>query len=261
MVYSSQSVTIMSRKPKAKKTSLKKQTIQRVSAPSLVTQDNALITACYRMTLNEKRLLMLGIAKIDPTKSPSRASPLEFDITVAEWAAAYRDEPDAAYKAMDRASKCLIRRQVSINGRSDSVQLVNWLDRCQYHKGEGRISVRFGWTLSHYLTGFYEQFTSVNLLDIRALGSFHAIRLYEILIQFRTTGYRVLNLSEFRSILDLSGCYPRFADLKRRVIDYAVADINKNTDLDVTCYEVKQGRKVVQLRFAFEEKRQKVLDI
>ena len=35
-----------------------------------VTQDNALISASYTMSLNEKRLLVLALSKIDPMRGP-----------------------------------------------------------------------------------------------------------------------------------------------------------------------------------------------
>lgn len=225
------------------------------------TQDNQLVTACYRMTLVEKKLLLLGISKVDPSRMPSRGSPLEFDVTVTEWRGVYGDESRSIYKELEAATKRLIRRQVTLRGRADGEQLVNWLDRCQYHKGEGRISIRFGWTISHYLGGLLEQFTRLNILDIRALSSFHSIRLYEVLVQFRSTGFRAVSLDEFRKIMSLEDEYPRFADLKRRIIEPAISDINSNTDLIVVWQEVKQGKKVVSLRFIFEDQRQTSLPL
>ena len=233
------------------------------SAPRKVvaTQDNQLVTACYRMTLTEKRLLLLGISKVDSSKMPSRGAPLEFDITVAEWRSHFGDDSRSVYKDLDAASKRLMRRQVFLRGRQTGDQLVQWVDRCQYHPGEARISIRFGWTISHYLGGLLEQFTKVDLLSIRALNSFHSIRLYELLVQFRSTGYRIISLDELRDVLELGPAYSRFADLKRRIIDSAVSEINLKTDLVLSWQEVKEDRRVVSLRFFFEEQRQTSLPL
>lgn len=219
-------------------------------------QDNQLVTACYRMTLTEKRLLLLGISKVDSERMPSRSYPLEFDVSVAEWAGVYGDGSRSIYKELFAASKRLLGRQVFLKGRSNDDQLCNWLDRCQYHPGEGRISIRFGWTVSHYLSGLFEQFTKVDLLSVRTLSSFHSVRLYELLSQFRSTGFRVLSLSELRAALDLGASYPLFADVKRRIIDPSVLEINEKTDFLVSWSVVKEGKKVVSLRFVFEDQRQ-----
>lgn len=244
---------------------LAKKVAKSVSAPSdklppvqpvLAVQDNQLVMACYRMTLTEKRLLLLGISKVDSERMPSRSYPLEFDVTVNEWASVYGDSSRSIYKELDAASKRLLRRQVFLKGRSNDDQLCNWLDRCQYHPGEGRISVRFGWTVSHYLSGLFEQFTKVDLLTVRTLSSFHSVRLYELLSQFRSTGFRVINLVELRAALDLGDSYPLFADIKRRIIDPAVNEINEKTDFLVSWSAVKEGKKVVSLRFVFEDQRQ-----
>lgn len=227
------------------------------SAPAVVAvQDNQLVMACYRMTLTEKRLLLLGISKVDSERMPSKSYPLEFDVTVAEWSSVYADSSRSIYKELDAASKRLLRRQVFLKGRSDDDQLCNWLDRCQYHPGEGRISIRFGWTVSHYLSGLFEQFTKVDLLSVRRLSSFHSVRLYELLAQFRSTGFRVISLDALRDSLALGSAYPMFADVKRRVIDPAVAEINEKTDFIVSWNGVKEGKKVVSLRFVFEDQRQ-----
>lgn len=225
------------------------------SQPVFAIQDNQLVMACYRMTLTEKRLLLLGVSKVDSERMPSKSYPLEFDVTVNEWASVYGDNTRSIYKELDAASKRLLRRQVFLKERAGD-QLCNWLDRCQYHPGEGRISIRFGWTVSHYLSGLFEQFTKVDLLSVRTLSSFHSVRLYELLSQFRSTGFRVISLDDFRVALDLGDSYPLFADIKRRIVDPAVKEINEKTDFLVSWGAVKEGKKVVSLRFVFEDQRQ-----
>ena len=44
------------------------------------TQDNQLIEACYSMTLNEKRLLLFGISKINPSVFPDASKPFSFEM-------------------------------------------------------------------------------------------------------------------------------------------------------------------------------------
>ena len=46
-----------------------------------VTQDNSLIEACYSMTLNEKRLLLLGPGKVDPAVFPDITRQISFKLT------------------------------------------------------------------------------------------------------------------------------------------------------------------------------------
>ena len=53
---------------------------------NLIVQSNEIIESCYSMPLNEKRLLMLGMSKVDPIAFPLEDEPLKIDVTATEWA-------------------------------------------------------------------------------------------------------------------------------------------------------------------------------
>ena len=48
--------------------------------------------------------------------------------------------------------------------------------------------------------------------------------------------------------------YALFADLRRKVIDTAVKEINLYSDLDVSWKPIKEGRKVVKIAFCITHK-------
>lgn len=229
--------------------------------PQVITQDNELINACYKMTLNEKRLLTLAMTKINPRKLPRRSTPHEIDITIGEWQKHFPSHSRAAYKEIQQASRRLLRRQVTIKGRTPNYQVFNWLDRCDYVPGESRVRIVFGYTVSLYLGGFHEQFTKIDLIQARQLRSFHAIRIYELLSQYRTTGIRIQSLAELRDILGLRDAYPLYADLKRRVIDPSIKEINEKTDTYIDWVPVKKGKRVDSIKFLVEHQAQQNLKL
>ena len=67
------------------------------------TQDNQLIEACYSMTLNEKRLLLFGISKINPSTFPDVNKPFKFEMTAQEWKEQFGD--DNPWRALQRSAK------------------------------------------------------------------------------------------------------------------------------------------------------------
>jgi plasmid replication initiation protein len=218
-----------------------------------VTQDNQVVSAAYALTLNEKRLLMLAISKVNPLLMPSAMPYL--DITAADWLAAYTDSKEP-YRDLERASKDLMNRQVHIASRGSS-ELIQWVDACQYVKGSGGVKLRFGYTLSHYLCGQLEQFTSYPLLEVSRLKSVYSIKLYENLVRFRDTGWRKFTIEGFRELLTPNGEYPEFKALKRDVIDRCINELNAKTNLNVTFEKITKARKVSGLIFRFWEKTQK----
>jgi len=221
----------------------------------LVTQDNALIEACYGLTLNEKRLILLGISRVNSMSKPNRENPLSFSITSSDWKAAYPDAENPL-REMLRAAEDLQAKHVKMRPKTGVFRLVNWVDRVDLYKTESRLELHFGWTMSGYLQGMVEQFTSYDLLSVRKLGSTHSIRIYELLIQFKTTGFRVETLENLRFALDCVGSYPRWADFDKWVIRRAVADINAKSTLRVRYKTVVRSRKVVGVEFTFSEEKQ-----
>jgi len=225
------------------------------SKPVTLTQDNQLIEACYTMSLNEKRLLMLGMGKVDPMGFPKKSEPFDFSITAEEWAQYYPDS-DSPYRAMKRAADNLLTRYVTLHPKTGITKKLSWFDSVEYHDTEARVTVRFGWSIQIRLAGMLEQFTKVNLLSVNKLASLYSVRLYELLSQFISTGYRVLSVDDFRIAMDCVKAYKSTKELKRNVLNPAIKEINKKTDLRVKLEDLTRGRRIVQFRFIFHEEKQ-----
>jgi plasmid replication initiation protein len=98
------------------------------------------------------------------------------------------------------------------------------------------------------------EFTKYALSDIAGMSSSYAIRIYELLVQYRSIGRREISVDSLRIMLELGKKYPLFADFKKRVIDTAIDQINEYSPLKVTYEQKKTGRKVTHILFSFKEK-------
>ena len=97
-------------------------------------------------------------------------------------------------------------------------------------------------------------FTAYDLRNIVKLGVY-PVRVYELLKQYQSIGHRTLQVEEMKKMFEVADQYKLFADFFRWVITPAVKEINKHTDLTIKKVEkVKEGRKVVALRFVFHKK-------
>jgi len=102
----------------------------------------------------------------------------------------------------------------------------------------------------------------MGIAHVAKFGSFYAIRLYELLLQFRETGWRRLELTELREILQIGPKqYPKFTEFRRRIIEPSVLEINAKSDYRVTWAKEIEGRNVVAVRFEFERQAQLSLAI
>ncbi|MBA7495977.1 Replication initiation protein [subsurface metagenome] len=170
----------------------------------------------------------------------------------------------SAYGQLDKAAKGLMGRQVKTNDPKVKIrEWINWMDRCLYHDGAGYIEASFNPSINPYLHRLAKQFTSYRLEVVSRVRSAYAIRLYELLIQFKDTGFRHLELDKFRDMLQVDSKYSRFVDLKRRVIEPSVKEINARTEILVEEWRPikKTGRQVTALEFWFSENPQKQIPL
>jgi plasmid replication initiation protein len=220
-----------------------------------VTKANDLVEASYKLTLNEQRLLLMAIAHIDSRKPLIKK--YYFRISALDFAETFGLEKHTAYVGLEDAANRLLERIVQTYNRKNQVrERFHWVFHVKYYDGEGFVDLGFSPNVIPYLTLLSQRFTSYELQHITRLNSSYAIRLYELLKQFVQTGERVIPLERFKERLELADLYPRFFDLKRRVIQPAVNEINAYTDLEVKWDTVRKGRKVMSLMFTFNETKQ-----
>ncbi|CDL83624.1 Replication protein (fragment) [Xenorhabdus szentirmaii DSM 16338] len=109
---------------------------------------------------------------------------------------------------------------------------------------------------TRYLTQLKGQFTSIAVKNVSALKRTYSIRIYELLMQFKKTGDRLVDINDFRTILNLEDKYKEFRTLNDAIIKPCIKELNEKSDLVVTVDTVKKGRTVVSLHFQFKEDKQ-----
>jgi plasmid replication initiation protein len=94
------------------------------------------------------------------------------------------------------------------------------------------------------------------LEQVSELTSAYAVRLYELLIQWRASGKTpIFEISQFRSQLGLSAQeYVVMGNFKQRVLDHALTQINERTDIVASYEQHKTGRNITGFSFKFKQK-------
>ena len=172
-----------------------------------------------------------------------------------------------AYQALKDACKDLFARQFSYQQRSAKGNTTNmtsrWVSQIAYIDETATVEVIFAPAVVPLITRLEEQFTKYDIEQISGLSSAYAVRLYELLICWRTTGKTpVLDLTEFRKRLGvLDTEYTRTDNLKMRVIEQSLKQINEHTDITVTYEQHKKGRSITGFSFKFKQKKPKQAEI
>lgn len=224
---------------------------------ALVFKSNALIEASYRLSLYEQRIMLACIAQV------RRDEPLTdqqlYTVSAQQIAEMTGTKLGTTYQHLKAASERLFDRRVTLNeapnGAGNSkVRLTRWVQEVVYMESMGSVSMRFSTPMIPYLSQLTEQFTRYALSDVAKMTSGHAIRLYEILVQWRSIGRREVEIAWLREAMQLEDRYSNIRDLKRWVIEPAIEQINDHSPLQVAWTQRKAGRKITHLIFDYTAK-------
>ncbi len=219
----------------------------------LVVKSNRLNTAIQNLSLAEIRLIQLAIIDSrEHNKGLSSDTPLR--INAMRYAEVFEVSKQTAYEALIDAETNLFERRFTFMDERDLKVKSRWISQATYLDGEGAIEVIFTPAVVNEITrihGIEQFFTKYTLEQTAQLKSLYAVRLYELLIQWREARKTPLfELEVFREQLGLGvDDYKRMSDFKRRVLDASVKEINDKTDIKVSYTQEKQGTVIVGFKF------------
>jgi|TARA_B100000809_G_scaffold180757_1_gene178440 plasmid replication initiation protein len=228
------------------------------------TQENSLLTAHYACSMKEKRLLQIGMSKLNPTESYltlDKDAPPTITVTVDDWVKAFGGVVKAnAYRDLTRAADMLYERSVHLHPK-DGKEKFRWFERSRFDAPRGVVDLTFTYSAARRLVGMENNFTSTDLLSVEGLKRLSSIRLYELAKSIidvsksrkKLTGHQTMSVDDFRYMTDCVEKYPRFPELKRCVIDPAMREVSLKTDLTITAKYEKAMRNVVRIQWTVKD--------
>ena len=230
----------------------------------LIVKDNALMNASYNLDLVEQRLILLAIVEArESGKGINANDPLT--VHAESYINQFGVHRTTAYQALKDACKDLFARQFSYQekrerGRANITS--RWVSQIAYIDETATVEIIFAPAVVPLITRLEKQFTQYDIEQISGLSSAYAVRMYELLICWRSTGKTpVIELGEFRKrigVLDTE--YTRTDNLKMRVIELALKQINDHTDITATYEQHKKGRTITGFSFKFKQKKKTELE-
>lgn len=227
---------------------------------------NTLVSASHGLSLGEKRLVSMAVAKLSPSAAALPGKPVK--IMAVDFAEQFGIEPHVAYRELRAAQENLFQRyithieHVGANGQRVRVSKMRWVSSIHYEKGGGEVSLAFAPEIAQFLVQLKKHFTSYQLSKAAALRSTYSWRLFENLERFRETGVWEVDIERFHIIMETPKSYrANFAQCRRWVIDPAISELAAQTNITAEVEPIKRGRKVARLRFTFENASQMALPL
>lgn len=216
-----------------------------------IKKSNALINAKYTLSLNEQRIILLAIHKCQDLNKETVA------IHAEEYAEEYKVSKNSAYEALKEGQSRLYRRELSFvitneNGNKERF-LERWVDRVSYIDNEAICKIKFKDVVLPMIKEVQKNFSYYGLERVAGLTSSYALRLYEIIIAWRSIKKTPeINLEELREMMGLDEQYKTMSNFKKRVIEPAIEQINERTDVKGLKYQqIKHGRTITGFVFTF----------
>lgn len=227
----------------------------------LIVKHNALIQASYTLDTVEQRLILLAIAEARETGHGISENSL-LEVHASSYINTFSVEKHTAYTVLRDASKSLFDRYVTYHdvnpktGKDRSFHC-RWVDKIGYEPQSGIVFLRFTQDIVPLITRLEENFTKYELQQVSQLTSSYAIRLYELLIQWRSAGKTpIFDLAIFRQQLGVEAHqYKTMSNFKTYVLDFALNQVNELTDITAKYEQHKKGRSISGFSFTFKQKK------
>ena len=225
---------------------------------NVVAQSNALINSHYKQsyTIQEQRTVLWVISEIHKedyfngiyeNKTISISSQKYAELMGISVKNVYRDAKKIGENLMSKVLKIETDK---------GWKMFHWFSSMEYIKTESVIEVVVSSKIIPYIIELKGNFTKFRLDNILFLKSSYAIKMYQILAQYKSLGMRVIEVDELRSILGIESlkAYQLYNKIKSKILEVSKKEINKNTDLTISYEEIKKGRKVGSIKFKITDK-------
>lgn len=222
-----------------------------------IVKSNALIEAVYNPgSVYQMRLLMAALMQVKAKEKLDYRK--RYYVTANALADMTGSQAKNNYQELKRASKELMETTLVVSDTPDGRPLdkylrINLVSSCEYSDGEGVVGLRFTEEITPYVSDLRKRFTQYQARYVMPMRSSYGIRLYELCLQW-LGDEREFEVEEFKRMFGLENKYKSIKDLKARVINPALDDINTHSDIHVKFGQRKAGRQVTHLQFMITRK-------
>lgn len=228
----------------------------------LIKKANNLIESRYKFDIWETRFFLSVLAQIRKEDDDFHTYRIWYKDMIKTFGLKSGD----SYSLLRDAAKSLMSKQFHVNYEKDgfiretAYQILITADYLKESQ-EGKrieqqeyIDIKVHSEMKPFLLQLQQNFTAYDLRNVVKLGVY-PVRVYELLKQYQNIGSRTLEVEEIKRMFGVTEQYQLFGDFLRWIIKPSIREINAHTDLTVTSWEkVKEGKKVVALRFFFRRK-------
>jgi plasmid replication initiation protein len=221
-----------------------------------VVKSNELIQQrTHMLSVQEQKIILFLISQLKPEQEEFDYQSFDIIDFCEVCGIDYRSGKN--YALLKSAIKTLSDRSMWVLGETEKgtkETLMRWLLKAEIEQGNGKIGIMIDPDMKPFLLELKERYTQFDLIYTLGMKSKYSVRLYELLKSYEKTNEPVsFALERFKQAVGAE--YDRWVDIRRFVIDTALKEINRLSDLSVIYNTKKKGKSVVGVTFVLRSKR------
>jgi len=214
-----------------------------------VAKSNEIIRkARYDLNITELKVLAFMISKIKPEDKILH----EYTFSIPDFCkvCGITDRSGRNYERIKDTLKGMRDKSFWLTQEDGSETLVGWLGKVRLEKKSSKVKIRLDDDLQKYIVGLYSNYTQYELFSTLPMTSSYSFRLYELLKSYQYKKEKYSQTFKIDYLKErLAAPYKNFKDFRIRALDIATREINLYTDLEISWEPIKEGRRVVEVRF------------
>lgn len=212
---------------------------------SIVKANDLIQKTTFDLTLQEQKIVLYLISKIKPEDKELREQEFEIANFCKVCGIEYRSGGN--YKIIKDTLQKLYDKSCWIKIDKELI-LFSWLSFVKIKEGNGTIEIQLHKFLEPYLLSLKERFTKYSLYFTLPMKSQYSIRMYELFKSYEYKKSIYFKIDDLKEILKATN-YKQHNDFKRKVLEIALNEINKFSDIEVSYSLEKKSRKFVGITF------------
>lgn len=230
-----------------------KNEISKINTNRQLKQSNNLCDARYKLTVYEQRMVIAICSQIDDRKGEL---PI-VKVRASDLADFCEFDPSKKYTMVKTTARTLRSRTLEYKMPDGDWYITGWINSAFYNSKDGTITFTFDERLKSELLNLKSAYLLTPAEPLMKFDRNYSVRLYFILKKMLKIRDFEKDLDFFRDRFQLNKGYKLFANLKNKVLDPAIAEINEKSDISVWHEYIKEGRAYTKIHFIVELKTDK----
>lgn len=202
-----------------------------------VRKNNLLIQkARYKLTAKQFDIITYVVSMVKPQDLPGTMYSFSIKDFCMLLGIDYRN--GWHYRAVKEELQHLADKSIWVPTEDGKERLTRWFDDVIIDRGDGTIEVSFHKSIWHYIYEVRKQFTQYPASHSYALSSKYSKYIYDFLKSWQAQGSITVSIEDFIKY-DCPCPYTQYKNLRQKVLDVAVNEINKLTDISVSYEPIK----------------------